>query len=162
MNFRHLRLAGFAAFGIVIGAISAVFASPGWQQIVSPTGNEQVGVDSPNSAVANFVLLSTMRNTTGYQLSATATGTIAMASTTDNLILSGAVTTATVDLPPSPPDGTLASITNGHGGAFTGTITVATTDSSTIVGGSSLTNLASATGAEYQYTAASAIWYRLR
>jgi hypothetical protein len=160
-SFRRLRVAALLALGFVAGSIGLAIGQAGWIQIISPSGTEQVPVNS-TGAFQNYVQLSTLRNTTGYQLSSSTSGTIAMAATTDNLILTAAVGTATVDLPASPPDATLAAIVNGSGSAFTGTITVATTDSSTIVGGSSLVNLASPGAAEYQYTAGSTKWYRVR
>jgi hypothetical protein len=161
MVLRNLRLLAFLAAGALLGTIGFALAQ-GSYQIVSPSGSEQVQVNNPASAVNNFVLLNTIRNTTGYQLSSSTTGTIAINANVDNLILTGAVTTATVDLPASPPDASIVSINNGHGTVFSGTITVASTDSSTIVGSVSLTNLAASSGAEYQYVASSTTWYRLR
>jgi len=164
MNFRNWRLSLGLGLGLVLGAVGlALGQGAGLYQIISPTGTEQVLVNNPSSAYNNSVALNAIRNTTGYQLSSATSGTVTMTTAADNLIFTAVVSGATTaNLPPSPPDGSLASIVNGSGSAFTGTITVATTDSSTIVGGSSLATLASAASAEYQYVASATKWYRMR
>lgn len=160
--FRHVRIAAFVALGILAGAIGGALGQAGWYQIASPTGAELLQVLLNSSAYQNYVTLNQIRNTTGYQLSAATTGTIPTTPAINNLILTGAVTTATVNLPASPPDGQLFAAVNGTGSAFSGTITIASTDTSTIVGVVAIVNLAAGASAEYQYTAASKIWYRQR
>ena len=147
--------------GIAAAQVPALFLN-------SIAGTEQVNVVVPatgtvvTSPQIVTVTLNTIRNTTGYQLSSATTGTVVTTTATDNLIFTAAATTVTVDLPPSPSDGALFSLNNGTGSNFSGTITVATTDGSTIANGATAVNLGSAGSQEWQYTAASKTWYRLR
>ena len=159
-------LAGIGALlligGIALAQVPSLLLS-------SPTGLEQIEVLIPSTGTLVTspqkvqVTINQIRNATGYSLIATTTGTIVTTSATDNLLLTGAVTTATVDVPPSPPDGSLFAINNASGSTFSGTITVASTDSSTFVPSSpTITNLAASSGQEWQYTAAAKVWYRVR
>ena len=148
--------------GYAVAQVPALF-------ITSLTGNEQINVIEPatGSVVTGPQILTitanTMRNTTGYLISAATTGTITTTAATDNLLLTGAVTTATVNAPPAPSDGALFSINNATLSNFSGTITVASTDGSTFLPTSpTITNLAQQTSQEWQYTATSKIWYRIR
>lgn len=159
---RRVRGAVLVALLMLAGAVTAAMGQAGWLQIVSPTGAELIQVLLNGSAVQNYVNLNQVRNSTGYQLSATATGTVTTTLGTDNLILTGSVTTLTVNLPPSPEDGQLFSLNNGTSSNFTGTITVATTDGSTIANGATAVNLGSAGSQEWQFTIGSKVWYRLR
>ena len=159
---RRVRGAVLLALLMLAGAVTAAMGQAGWLQIVSPTGAELIQVLLNGSAVQNYVNLNQVRNSTGYQLSATATGTVTTTLGTDNLILTGSVTTLTVNLPPSPEDGQLFSLNNGTSSNFTGTITVATTDGSTIANGATAVNLGSAGSQEWQFTIGSKVWYRLR
>ena len=160
-NFHRLHIVSLVALGVLAGSIGFALGQTTFQ-IVSPTGTEQVQANNPASAYQNFVLYNQIRNSTGYQLTASTTGTVVTTLATDNLIFTAAATTVTVDLPPSPEDGQLFSLNNGTGAAFAGTITVATTDGSTIANGSTAVNLGSAGSQEWQFTAASKIWFRLR
>ncbi len=159
-------LAGIAALGLIAGValaqVPALF-------VTTLTGNEQISclVPSTGTVVTNPQILTCtaniLRNTTGYQISSATTGTIVTTTATDNLLLTGAVTTATVDVPPSPSDGQLFSINNATTSNFSGTITVASTDGSTFLPTSpTISNLAQQTSQEWQYTAGSKIWYRVR
>jgi hypothetical protein len=159
-------LAGIGAL-LLIGGI-ALAQVPGLF-ITSLTGNEQINVIVPSTGTVVTtpqivsITTNTLRNTTGYLISTLATGTLVTTTATDNLLLTGTVTTLTVDVPPSPGDGALFSINNVTTSNFSGTITVASTDSSTFVPTSpTITNLAAQTSQEWQYTAASKIWYRIR
>lgn len=159
-KFRHL-LAGLIAGALFASGVAFSQTGAGYQLLTTLTGNELVSVIG-TGAVITQVKTNVLRNTTGYLILSSTTGTQVMTVATNNLLLTGAVTTMTVDLPPSPADGQLFAINNATSSNFSGTITVATTDSSTISNGSSLTNLAANTSAEYQYTATSKVWYRLR
>lgn len=159
---RHVRIPAVVAAGILIGAVGGALGQAGWNQILSPLGTEAVQTFVNASAYQNYVTINQIRNTTGYQLTAATTGTVNTTTATDNLIFTAAATTVTVNLPPNPPDGQIFSLNNGTSSNFVGTITVATTDGSTIANGAAATNLGSAGSQEWQWTAASKIWYRLR
>jgi hypothetical protein len=159
-------LLGIGALGLLIGVAIAQVPN---LALVSPTGTEQINVLVPSTGtiVTNpqiqTVTINQVRNTTGYQISSATTGTIVTTTATDNLLLTGAVTTATIDVPPSPPDGALFSITNATTSNFSGTITIASTDSSSFIPTSpSISNLAQQTGQEWQYVKSSTTWYRVR
>lgn len=156
-------VAGLIYGGMAIAQVPTLFAT-------SIVGTEQINCLIPSTGTQTFnpqittCTANILRNTTGYTLSAATSGTVTMTTATNNLIFTGAVGTATVNVPPSPSDGQIIAINNGTASNFSGTITVASTDSSTFVGlnATSISNLSASTGIEYQYTAASKIWYRLR
>ena len=165
------RIAGWvgkAAFIAAALGIGYALAQTPSLFLNSLTGNEQITVVEPSSGLPAVnpqiltVTANTLRNSTGYQLSSSTTGTVVTTVACDNLILTGAATTLTVDLPPSPGDGALFSLNNGTSSNFSGTITVATTDGSTISNGATAVNLGSAGSQEWQYVAATKVWYRLR
>lgn len=159
----HVRALLLCITCLLLGATGAVLGQAGWSPITSPTGSELVQLFLNTSAYQNYATVNQLRNSTGYLLSAATSGTVVTTLSTDNLILTGAVGTLTVDVPPSPEDGQLFAINNGTTSNFSGTITVASTDSSTFLPTSpTITNLAQQTSQEWQYTAASKIWYRLR
>jgi hypothetical protein len=160
-SLKLLPASALVAIGLVLGAVTLALGQAGYYQITSPLGTEQVQINSTTSAVNNWVQLNTIRNTTGYQLTASTTGTVAMTAAANRLIFTAASVSATVNLPPSPPDGEMVEIVNGASGAFT-QCTVATTDSSTLQGTATTGTLAAAGSVEWQYTAASKIWYRIR
>lgn len=148
-------------FGMAFAAAPSVYQT-GVLILSSLAGTEYISLDNggPRSTVAT---VNTVRNTQGYLLSSATSGTVSTwTSSASNLLLTGNVGTLTADLPASPPDGMDAAVCNAYGTNYSGTITVATTDSSTIVGSASLSNLGASTCAQYQYTAASAVWYKLR
>lgn len=159
---KHVRALALASVCLLLGAIGAALGQAGWLQITSPTGAELIPAFVNASAGQNYLTLNQVRNSTGYVLSALTSGTLVTTVGVDNVILTGAVGTLTVDLPPSPEDGQLFSLNNGTSSNFTGTITVATTDSSTIANGATAVNLGSAGSQEWQYTSGSKVWYRLR
>lgn len=148
------------AIGVALGAAPTVYQT-GVLILSTLAGTEYLTVDNGGPR-ATTVPVNVVRNARSYAISASTTGTVSMTSAGANEILSGNVTTLTVNLPASPADGFMAGVCNGFASAYTGTITVATTDSSTVVGVVSLVNLAADTCAEYQYTSGSAVWYRLR
>lgn len=165
---RTLALAA-VTFG-TIGLVSYAVAQVPTLFLTSPIGTEQIDVIVPSTSSVTIapqkvsLQLNVIRNTTGYQLSAATSGTVTTTLATNNLLLTAAAATLTVNVPPSPADGQLFTINNATGTNFSGTITVASTDSSTFVGlnATSITNLAASTGAEYTYTAPTKIWYRVR
>jgi hypothetical protein len=167
-NGRLIAAAGIAVCAAALVAIGVALAQ-GIVALTSPTGAELVYVlpiqaNGQPGAVQAQVSINQLRNTTGYQVSSSASGTLSPTTAVDNLIFTSALTGGvTVNLPASPPDGYIFSVVNGTGSAFTGqTITVATTDGSTIANGSTAASLGAASSQEWQYTAASQIWYRMR
>lgn len=170
MSFRAKLTACFAAAFLAGAALVAVAVAQVPQLFLTTlTGNEQIDVIEPSTGTVTtnpqkqVVTSNTLRNSTGYLISAQTTGTIVTTTATDNLLLTGAATTLTVDVPPSPGDGALFSINNATTSNFSGTITIASTDNSTFVPTSpTISNLAVQTSQEWQYTAASKIWYRVR
>ena len=149
-----------AAGGYALGqAGQALLSSLGGTELIEVTAFQPNGQPSP---LRDVVTANTLRNATGYQLSALTTGTVTTTCATNNLILTGAVGTLSVNLPPSCEDGALFSLNNGTGSNFSGTITVATTDGSTIANGSTAVNLGTAGSQEWQYVKSTTTWYRLR
>ncbi|HEX4043265.1 MAG TPA: hypothetical protein VHY10_16325 [Xanthobacteraceae bacterium] len=166
-NFvRTLAIAALMTVAAGIGF--AVGQQAGQYLISSPAGTEAITVQAYQSngqpsPVNNYVLENTIRNTTGYQLSAAVSGTVVTTLATNNLIFTAALTGAvTADVPPSPPDGQLFSVGNGTSSAFTQTITLAATDGSTFANGNTAASLAAAGSEEWQYVASTAKWYRQR
>lgn len=155
------KLIAFACAVCVLAGV-AIAQVPGLF-ITNLTGLEQINVLNAGPQIAT-ITVATLRNTTGYSLSSTATGATSPVPTvlTNNLIYTAALTgPVTVTLPPSPPDGMLFAVHNGTGSSFTQTITLSTTDGSTIVAGSTAVNLTAGSGQEWQYTATARIWYRI-
>jgi len=146
--------------GVAFAAAPTVYET-GVLILSTLAGTEYVTVDNGGPRITT-VPVNVIRNARSYAKVSTTSGTIAMTISGANELLTGNVGTATVDLPATPADGFLAGVCNAYGTNYSGTITVATTDSSTIVGSSSLTNLSAGTCAQYQYTAASAVWYQVR
>lgn len=165
LRIRHVLI---GAALLLVAGIGFALGQAGRYQITAPSGSELVDVTgiAPNgqlSPLSNYVLLHQLINGTGLQASSATTGTITTTTNTGNLLLTGAVTTATVDVPPSPFNGETFSLTNASGTTFSGTITVAATDGSSFVPASpSISDLAASTGQEWQYSAATTTWYRIR
>lgn len=155
--FLGLVAAASLALGVAIAQVPGIF-------ITNMTGLEQINVINAGPQITT-ITTGVMRNTTGYLISTTATGTATPTPTSlaNNYYLTAALTgPVTINLPASPPDGQLFSVVNGTGSAFTQTITVAATDGSTIANGATAVNLAAAASEEWQYTVSSRIWYRQR
>jgi hypothetical protein len=145
--------------GVALGQAPTVYQT-GVLILSTLAGTEYLTVDNGGPRITT-VPVNVVRNARSYAISAATSGTVSMTSSGANEILSGAVGTATVNLPASPADGFLAGVCNGTASAYSGTITVATTDSSTVVGSVSIVNLGASTCVQYQYTSGSAVWYKL-
>jgi hypothetical protein len=161
---RHLIACAVLAAGIAAAGY-AWAQSAGGYPIASPAGTEQIKVYSGSSPVINTVTINQLRNATGYMLTSTAAGAVSPAMTlaADNVIFTAALTGAvSLPLPASPPDGYIMSVVNGTSAAFTQTVTLSTTDGSTFANGNTAASLAAAGSQEWQYAAASKIWYRMR
>lgn len=149
--------------GVVIAALAFGLGAVWAQQITSRTltGNETwtVAVGGPQGP-SMFTTVAQMRNTTGVQTTALTTGTFSTPITTSNVIMLGAVTALTVNLPPLPYDGQIFELTNGTGSTITAP-TIASTDGSTIVNGSAGPTLAGASF-EWRYVISTTSWYKMR
>jgi hypothetical protein len=139
----------------------------GSYQITSPVGTEQVQVNSAASAYNNYVLLNTVRNTTGYcTQGAAASPTVTLATSCNNLIITGAVTgTMTLNMPAAPYDAELVSVnTTGAAASTVAALTVNGNGASLSVAVSGNTGFSTAgvKSFEWQYSAATTTWYQLR
>jgi hypothetical protein len=149
------------AIGVAFAAAPSVYQT-GVLILTTIAGTEYVNLDNggPRSTTTTTNVI---RNSQGYQISSSTTGTVVTTVAAANLLLTGAATTLTVDMPPSPSDGFVFAIANVTGSNFSGTITAATTDSSTIANSlNTAVNLSAGGSQAWQYTAASAVWYRIR
>jgi hypothetical protein len=151
---------------LALALAAAAFAAPALAQPLSPsglTGNENwsCATGGPGGPSV-FCTANLMRNTTGYQLTSTATGAITLPNTVVRTIftsaLSGGVTATT---PAAPFDGEMLEVANGTGLAFTQTITLTAASGQTVNSGAVAT-LAAGGSAEWQYSASNTTWYRLR
>jgi len=161
--FRHVAA---LACGLVIGGIGIALGQAGWQQIVSPTGTEQVHVNNPSSANNNFVALNSIRNATGYQLLASASGTIAPTNAVNSLLINAQPATGTtINTPASPYDAELFQVCNATNAAWaTNTVTLAAASGSSLNTGTTtaLTTLAAHACEELQFDLANTTWYQVR
>lgn len=109
-----------------------------------------------------FCTTNLMRNTTGYQLQTATTGTLTASVNAVRNIFTAALTgSVTLNTPPAPLDGEMLEIVNGTGLAFTQTITLTASAGQTVNSGAVATLAAGASG-EWQYSASTTTWYRLR
>lgn len=162
-SFRNL-IVGSAL--LLMGAAGIAFAqSSGTQIIKNLSGNEQIAVDYPG-AVSAEVTTGAIRNTTGYQLLASASGTIAPTNLVDNLLVNAQpAASTTINTPLAPFDAQLFAVCNVTNAAWaTNTTTLAAASGSTLATGvvTSLTTLAARTCEELQYSASNATWYQIR
>jgi len=166
MTFRNFRLVGLAAIGLVLGTIGFALAQSGSYQIVSPTGQEQVQINSASSAYNNTVELNTIRNSTGYSLLASASGTLTPTTDVNTLAVSAQPSTGTtIDTPAGPYDGELFQVCNVTSSAWaTNTVTLAAATGSSLNTGTTtaLTTLAAHSCEELLYDATTTKWYQLR
>lgn len=106
-----------------------------------------------------------VRNSAGYLLSSSASGTVSPLPTvlTSNLILTAALTGGlSVPMPPGVPDGYILTIVNGTSAAFTGQTITVSDGNATFANGSTVASLAAGASAEWQFTASPPTWYRIR
>jgi hypothetical protein len=150
--------AGLAAAGYAWAQSSGGYAIP------SPTGAELVEVYAGSSPVINTVTLNQVRNTTGYLLTSAVSGTVNLTQAANRVIFSAALTgNITLNVPPNPPDGQNLEIVNGTTASFgANTITPTSTDGSTFINGGAIALTTGGASAEFVYTAASKVWYRMR
>ncbi len=149
------------AISVALAAAPSVYQT-GVLILTSLVGTEYITVDNGGPRITT-VPVNVIRNGLGYQISASTTGTVVTTVAAANLLLTGAATTLTVDMPPSPADGFRFAVANVTGSNFSGTITVATTDSSTIANSlNTASNLTAGGSQAWQYTAAGTVWYRVR
>lgn len=166
MIFRNLRLSILVAGGMLLGAIGAVLAQAGWQPIASPTGTELIQAFVNSSAYQNYVTLNQIRNATGYQYLASASGTIAPTNAVASLLVNAQPAAATtIDTPTSPYDAEMFRVCNVSNAAWaTNTVTLAAASGSSLATGvtTALTTLAARTCVELQYVSTNTTWYQVR
>jgi hypothetical protein len=147
------RIGAVAALLLAAG-IGFVLGQGGSLQILSPSGSEQVTVQAilPNgqpAALNNFVTVNQIRNSTGYQVLASASGTVASTNSVDNLLVNAQPAASTIfNTPTSPYDGELFAVCNATSVAWaTNTVTLAAASGSSLNAGTTtaLTTLAAHT-----------------
>jgi len=148
------------------GVALAALATFALSQALTPTGLTgsevwSVAIGGPGGPSV-FASTNLMRNTTGYQLLSTTTGTITLPTSAVRTIFTAALTGGiTANTPTAPLDGEMLEVVNGTGLAFTQTITLTASGSQTVNSGAVAT-LAAGASAEWQYAASTTTWYRLR
>lgn len=163
LSFRHVFIGSVL---LLLAAAGVAFAqSSGAQLIKNLTGNEQIAVDYPG-AVSAEVTTGAIRNTTGYQLLASASGTIAPTNLVDNLLVNAQpAASTTINTPLAPFDAQLFAVCNVTNAAWaTNTVTLAAASGSSLATGvvTNLTTLAARTCEELQYSAAGTTWFQIR
>jgi hypothetical protein len=131
------------------------------------TGNEtmecSIGGQQGTSA---FIVMNTVRNTTGYVAiaGASVTGTVTIPAGCNRYIITSQPSVATIQLPTAPSDGQMCEVVNGTAAAFaTNAVTVNVAAGPTLVGGAvTVTTLAAGASVEFQYSLALNTWFRLR
>jgi hypothetical protein len=132
------------------------------------SGHEVVTISQSGPGGASlYAETSQFRNSQGVAIQASGAGNFIISITTATTIFTAASGGAqTVTLPPLPYDGQIVEITNGTAAtAFTTGSVVNTSDGSTITGGASATalgTLAAGASAEWRYSLANNVWYRMR
>lgn len=148
---------------VLLGGVVAAGAQ-GAQVLPSPTGTEQLPI--VNGTLANNVAVNTVRNTTGYQLLASASGTIAPTNAVDNLLVAAQpAASTTINTPTNPADGELFAVCNATSSAWaTNTVTLAAASGSSLAANVTtvLTTLAARTCEELQYVSSNTTWYQVR
>jgi hypothetical protein len=167
MDFiRRFRVAALVAVAVLAASVGFALSQTGSLQIVSPTGSEQIAVNVPASAYNNFVLLNQIRNASGYQLLASASGTIAPTNAVNSLLVNAQPASGTIfDTPSSPFDGETFQVCNVTGTAWaTNTVTLAAASGSSLNTGTvtALTTLAAHTCEELQFDIADTTWFQIR
>lgn len=163
-------LAGLAAL-LVLG-VAALAQVPGLF-IASPTGLEQINVLAPNTGSGGAITapqvttitVNQIRNAAGTQLVATG-GTVntTAPNTISKLIATGAITTWNVTFPTAPFDGLSLAVAC-PGGTATVAMTATLPAGVTIVGTAftaCTSGGAAANTAEWIYSAAANVWYRIQ
>lgn len=162
----------------LIGACGlAVIAAAGfaWAQgiipLTAPVGSELLTVyplgpgGGPGGGQAQ-VSLSQLRNATGYQLLASASGSNTPLNTVNQVLVNAQpAASTTFNTPASPYDGELFSVCNVTSSAWaTNTVTLAATSGSTLNTGTTtaLTTLAAHTCEELQFDVSDTTWFQIR
>ena len=162
---RKLALGGVA---LLIPGAALAQAQLGYKTFL---GTETIEMTTGGPGGQSFYATVTqLRNTTGYQLLAAATGTIAPSAAVDNLLINTQPTgTTTINTPLNSStlplsDAQLFAVCNVTGSAWsTNTVTLAAAAGQTISGGSvTITTLAAHTCVEFQYVLSTTTWYQIR
>ncbi len=156
---------------LVLGAVlTALGATGALAQTIGQTtlsGNECWNAgQGPGGTTTGFVCANVVRNSTGYQLLAAATGTITTTSAVNTLAVNAQPTgTTTFTTPPNPlADGQLFQVCNVTASAWaTNVSTVAAASGQTINGGAiTTTTLAAHSCVELIFVLSTTTWYQIR
>jgi hypothetical protein len=163
-----MKLSRSFVAGILLGLLVAGVAlaqTAGTQLLKSLAGTEMIALDYPGS-VAVETTVAAIRNTTGYQLLSSASGTIAPTNLVDNLLVNAQpAASTTINTPLLPYDAELFAVCNVTNAAWaTNTVTLAAASGSSLATGvtTNLTTLAARTCEELQYVASNTTWYQVR
>lgn len=156
-------LSALAIIGIAV-AQTGVFTA-------AITGNETWSVGNGAGGPSYFMSLNQARNTTGYQLLAAASGTVAPTAAVNSLLVNAQpANSTTINTPISSPtallsDGQLFQVCNVSNAAWvTNTVTLAASTGQSFATGvtTNLTTLAARTCIELQYVLSTTTWYQVR
>ncbi len=151
--------------GMVIGVLA--FTVGVWAQTaltsISLTGNEvMVAAIGGPGGPSLFIPVAELRNATGYQTTALASGTITITTNTARLVTTAQVTGAlTVNAPATPWDGEMFELANASGSNNTATVTFTAAAGQTVTGGGIATQTAS-TSNEWMYVLSTTTWIKIR
>jgi hypothetical protein len=157
-RFRTLLAGGLMALGIGCGLV--------WAQSISGliSGNECWNAgQGPGGPSTGYMCANLVRNTTGYQVLSTPSGTIQMTTAGSTVLVTGQPGVSTWVLPQSPvPDGQIAVVANVSAANWaTNAQTLTPGTGQTLNGGNvTLTSLVSLTSVEFHYSLATNTWYR--
>ncbi len=156
-------LAGAIGFALGQGSPGSLVTSLQGNELVQIQGVQANGQPAP---LINVVAASQLRNATGYQLLASASGTISPTNLVDNLLINAQPANGTViNTPSSPYDAELFAVCNVTSTAWaTNTVTLSAASGSSLNAGTvtALTTLAAHTCEELTYDAANTTWYQVR
>lgn len=167
---RHWLIAAAAASCVAIGGFGYAWAQ-GILPLASPTGSELVTVlpIQPNgspAATQATVTLNQIRNSSGYQLLAAASGTISPTNAINTLAINAQpAASTTINTPAAPFDGEFFQVCNVSNAAWvTNTVTLAPAAGSSFNTGvvTALTTLGARTCEELLFDLATTTWYQIR
>lgn len=153
---------------LAVGALLALTFGALAQPVVptSPSGNECWNVGQGPGGPGNFLCINTVRNTTGYQLIASASGTVQPTASVNTLAVNAQPAASTAFTTPANPlaDGQLFQVCNVTGSAWaTNASTLAAASGQTINGGTiTTTTLGSHACVELIFVLSTTTWYQIR
>jgi hypothetical protein len=149
-----------------IDSVAAQSGALGTTVLSNITGNEIVSVAGTGPQIQS-VTTNQLRNANNYQLQgAGTTVTVTANANVAKFVVTGAITTLNLTMPPSPADGQTFEVACPGGTASTVAMSANATPSGTTLSGTSFTGCtsggAAANGAEWIYGLANNIWYRIQ